>query len=52
MLSQGHSLAEPIDVEYEDYDIEASNQEIPHQQATPTSYTETDNNSQTLDWEK
>ncbi|MEO1377491.1 MAG: hypothetical protein AAFW70_25070, partial [Cyanobacteria bacterium J06635_10] len=52
MLSQGHSLAEPIDVEYEDYDIGVSNQEIPHQQATPASYTETDNNSQTDNWEK
>ncbi|MEM9924222.1 MAG: hypothetical protein AAF915_10815 [Cyanobacteria bacterium P01_D01_bin.50] len=52
MLSQGHSLAEPIDVEYEDYNIGANNQEIPHQQITPTPNIETDDNLQTLDWEK
>ena len=54
MLSQGYSLPEPIDVEYEDYDydIEASNQEISHQQVSPSPQFETDENSQVLHQEK
>ncbi|MGB3649756.1 MAG: hypothetical protein WBA41_00900 [Rivularia sp. (in: cyanobacteria)] len=49
MLSQGYSLPEPIDVEYEDYDIEANHQEI-SQQADKTK-AETDD-KQLLNQEK
>ncbi len=52
MLSQGNSLPEPIDVDYEDYDIEASNQNISQQQSSLTPKTETNDNSQTLNREK
>ena len=43
MLSQGYSVPEPIDVEYEDYDIEVRQQ---------FSYAQTDDNSQVLQPEK
>lgn len=52
MLSQGYSLPEPIDVEYEDYDISADHQEMSHQQASLTAKTETDDSSQLLNREK
>ncbi|MBF2017145.1 MAG: hypothetical protein IGS23_18480 [Rivularia sp. T60_A2020_040] len=44
MLSQGYALPEPINVEYEDYEIETqNNQNIPNQQ---TSTVKTDNQAQ------
>ncbi|NJS17138.1 MAG: hypothetical protein HC787_10720 [Nostocaceae cyanobacterium CSU_2_110] len=44
MLSQGYALPEPINVEYEDYEIETqNNQNIPDQQ---TSTVKTDNQDQ------
>ncbi len=43
MLSQGYSVPEPIDVEYEDYDIEVRQQ---------ISYAQTNDNSQVLQPEK
>lgn len=45
MLSQGYSVPEPIDVEYEDYDIEMR-QEISYQQASLSPNAQTDRNSQ------
>ena len=52
MLSQGYSLPEPIDVEYEDYDISAENQEISYHQASVTPNNENDDNPQLLNREK
>jgi hypothetical protein len=51
MLSQGYSLPEPIDVEYEDYDIEAPEQ-ISHQQARLAANTKSDDNSKALERHK
>jgi len=52
MLSQGYSLPEPINVEYEDYDIQASNQEISYQHASLSPNHKTKDNSQALNQEK
>ncbi|MGB3755799.1 MAG: hypothetical protein WBA07_05415 [Rivularia sp. (in: cyanobacteria)] len=51
MLSQGYSVPEPIDVEYEDYDIEVR-QEISYQQASLSPNSQADDNSQLLHPEK
>ena len=51
MQSRGYSLPEPIDVEYEDYDIPASNQDS-HQHASLNPNHEKTENSQTLHQEK
>ncbi|BAY85710.1 hypothetical protein NIES267_52110 [Calothrix parasitica NIES-267] len=51
MQSRGYSLPEPIDVEYEDYDIQVSNQDY-QQQASPSPNHEKTENSQTLHQEK
>ncbi|MEM6751735.1 MAG: hypothetical protein AAF630_01915 [Cyanobacteria bacterium P01_C01_bin.38] len=50
MLSQGYSVPEPIDVEYEDYDIEVKQQS--YQQASLNPNPKTDDNSQVLQSEK
>lgn len=51
MLSQGYSVPEPIDVEYEDYDIEIS-QGISVQQTSQNANAQTNDNSQALHQEK
>lgn len=51
MQSKGYSLPEPIDVEYEDYDIQAINQDS-HQHASLSPNHEKTDNSQTLHQEK
>ncbi|MEM1394271.1 MAG: hypothetical protein AAGG00_13435 [Cyanobacteria bacterium P01_H01_bin.150] len=52
MQSRGYSLPEPIDVEYEDYDIQASIQESSYQNASLSQNHETNENSQALQQEK
>ncbi|MDY6898272.1 MAG: hypothetical protein SWZ49_09375 [Cyanobacteriota bacterium] len=51
MQSRGYSLPEPIDVEYEDYDIQASNQDY-HQSASLNPNHEKTENSQALHQEE
>ncbi len=51
MLSQGYSVPEPIDVEYEDYEIEVK-QQMSYQQASLSPKAQTHDNSQVLQPEK